>query len=103
MGHGIPDEPDAAKLQVVRDYLLRQFPACTLYDFYDHEHAAQQFTLEEGWGAVVHRVAVTVDVLQNLSGSALVDHLDAQALGRVLREHRGASVLVTSAGLSLQR
>ncbi len=44
------DAPDPAKIRVIREYLQGEFPGCVLYDFYEHEHTAQMFHVQNSQG-----------------------------------------------------
>src|SRR5437870_4465431 len=52
---------DETKIGVVRGYLQREFPLCTVYDFYDFQRNAQVFQLQDNHGKVTQLITMTAE------------------------------------------
>jgi hypothetical protein len=98
-----PDAPDAGKVLVVREYLQREFPACTVYDFYEHQRAAQVFHLQNSQGSLMHLAAVSDDFFEAQAEGDIRRFLEKNRLARALRDAGAADVLVTPAGVRVAK
>lgn len=98
-----PEAPDAAKVLVVREYLQQEFPGCTVYDFYEHQRAAQVFHLQNSQGSLMHQAAVSDDFFEAESERNIRRFLDKNRLARALRDAGSSDVLVTQGGIRVAK
>lgn len=98
-----PEEVDPARVRAVREYLQREFPTLSLYDFHAHERGVWVFQLQDNQGVLVHTAALAEDLLDGLSESQLQVFLDKHKLVRVLRQAGQAVVSITRSGLKIER
>jgi hypothetical protein len=94
---------DESKIRTVRDHLQREFPHCTIYDFYDLERAAQAFHLQNSQGRVSYLVFVAAEFLDERSDTAIRDFLDRHDLVGTLQRAGAADVMVTGEGVRIER
>ena len=97
------DAPDPAKIRVIREYLQGEFPGCVLYDFYEHEHTAQMFHVQNSQGDLMHVAAVSDDFLKTEAERDIRRFLEGNRLGRALRDAGPSSVLITPMGLRVTK
>ena len=97
------DAPDPAKIRVIREYLQGEFPGCVLYDFYEHEHTAQVFHVQNSHGDLMHVAAVSDDFLKTEAERDIRRFLESNRLGRALRDAGASSVLITPMGLRVTK
>jgi hypothetical protein len=97
------DAPDPAKIRVIREYLQGEFPGCVLYDFYEHEHTAQMFHVQNSQGDLMHVAAVSDDFLKTEAERDIRRFLEGNRLGRALRDAGPSSVLITPKGLRVTK
>lgn len=95
------DTFDETKIRAVRDYLQRELPQCSVYDFYDLERASQAFHLQNSQGRLVHLVFVASELLEDRSETELGRFLAEHRLSHVLRLAGHADVMVTGDGVSV--
>ena len=95
--------PEAAKLQVIRDYLQSEFAGSIVYDFYEHQRAAQLFQVKNGQGGVLHLAALSDDFFEAHAEADIRRALDRHRLGRALREAGASDVLVTAGGVRVAK
>jgi len=93
------DAPDPAKIRVVREYLQSEFAGAVVYDFYEHQRAAQVFQVQNNQGAVMHLATVSDDFFDANAEADIRGVLDRQRLARALRDAGPAGVLISAAGL----
>jgi hypothetical protein len=98
-----PDAPDAAKVLVVREFLQREFPGCTVYDFYEHQRAAQVFHLQNSQGSLMHLAVVSDDFFEVQAEGDIKRFLEKNRLARALRDAGSTDVLVTPAGVRVAK
>jgi hypothetical protein len=96
-------EVDEDVVRTVREYLQLEFPTAVVYDFFAHDRGVQMFQLQDSHGALIHSAAVTGDLLERGSESQMRSFLDKHKLARVLRQAGTAGVLLTKAGLRIER
>lgn len=97
------DAPDPAKIRVVREYLQSEFPGAVVYDFYEHQRAAQMFQVQNGQGAVMHLATVSDDFFDANAEGNIRSVLERQRLGRALRDAGPTGVLISAAGLRVAK
>jgi hypothetical protein len=92
---------DEAKLRAVRDYLQRELPHCSVYDFHDAERNAQAYHLQNSHGRLSHLVLVTVDFLEARSEREIRRYLEQHKLSHTLRQAGTSDVVVSGAGIKI--
>lgn len=99
------DKPgiDDAKIAAVREYLHREFPLCTIYDFHEFQRSAQVFQLQDNQGKVSQLATISVDFFEARRDSEIRSWLEKHKLAHALRQAGQAGVLVTSAGLQIEK
>ena len=98
-----PGEVDEDMVRTVREYLKGEFPTAVVYDFFVHDRGTQMFHLQDSQGALIHSAAVSGDLLERGTEPHLRAFLDKHKLARVLRESGAAAVMVTKAGLRIEK
>lgn len=98
-----PSAPDAAKIQVVRDYLQGEFPGCIVHDFYEHQRAAHVFQLQNSRGGLIHLAVVADDFFEAEAEGDIRHVLERNRLARALREAGRSDVLITGAGIRVTK
>ncbi|MBI2160697.1 MAG: hypothetical protein HYU25_10055 [Candidatus Rokubacteria bacterium] len=86
---------DEGKIGAVKEYLYSEFPLCTVYDFHEFERSAQVFQLQDNHGEVSQLATITADFFR--------PWLEKKKLAQALRQAGQAGVLVTSAGLQIEK
>ena len=94
---------DEAKIGAVKEYLHREFPLCTIYDFHEFERSAQVFQLQDNQGKVSQLATITVDFFEARRDGEIRPWLEKKKLAQALRQAGQAGVLVTSAGLQIEK
>jgi len=97
------DAPDPAKIRVVREYLQSEFAGAVVYDFYEHQRAAQVFQVQNNQGAVMHLAMVSDDFFDANAEADIRGVLDRQRVARALRDAGPAGVLMSAAGLRVAK
>ncbi|MBI4636652.1 MAG: hypothetical protein HY727_09930 [Candidatus Rokubacteria bacterium] len=93
----------AAKMRPVREYLQAAFPLCTVHDFYEASRPAQVFHVLDAAGQLVHQVVLVEEFLARHADEEIPAFLESQRLADTLRRAGHAAVLVTTAGLQVER
>ena len=96
-----PTALDDAKTGVVREYLQREFPMSTVYDFHDFQRNAQVFQLQDNHGKVMQLATLTAEFFDEHRESELRAWVEQHRLAQALRQAGQAGVLVTKAGLQV--
>ncbi len=94
---------DEAKIGAVKEYLQREFPLCTIYDFHEFERSAQVFQLQDNQGKMSQLATITVDFFEARRDGEIRPWLEKKKLAQALRQAGQAGVLVTSAGLQIEK
>ncbi|HLE98625.1 MAG TPA: hypothetical protein VI540_01920 [Gaiellaceae bacterium] len=94
---------DEVKIAAVKEYLHGEFPLCTIYDFHEFQRSAQVFQLQDNHGQVSQLATITVDFFQARDDGEIRPWLERKNLARALRQAGQAGVLVTSAGLQIEK
>ncbi len=94
---------DEAKIGAVKEYLHREFPLCTIYDFHEFERSAQVFQLQDNQGKMSQLATITVDFFEARRDGEIRPWLEKKKLAQALRQAGQAGVLVTSAGLQIEK
>jgi hypothetical protein len=99
------DKPaiDDAKIGAVREYLNREFPLCTIYDFHEFQRGAQVFQLQDNHGKVSQQATITAEFFEARRDSEIRPWFEKANLAQAMRQAGQAGVLVTNAGLQAER
>ena len=87
----------------MKEYLHREFPLCTIYDFHEFERSAQVFQLQDNQGKMSQLATITVDFFEARRDGEIRPWLEKKKLAQALRQAGQAGVLVTSAGLQIEK
>ena len=93
---------DEAKIGVVRGYLQREFPLCTVYDFYDFERNAQVFQLQDNHGKVTQLISMSAEFFDTHRDLEIRAWIEKHRLAQAMRQAGQAGVLVSQAGLQIE-
>jgi hypothetical protein len=94
---------DEVKIAAVKEYLHREFPLCTIYDFHEFQRSAQVFQLQDNHGQVLHLATIAVDFFQARDDGEIRLWLERKKLAQALRQAGQAGVLVTTAALQIEK
>jgi hypothetical protein len=94
---------DEAKIGVVRGYLQREFPLCTVYDFYDFQRNAQVFQLQDNHGKVTQLITMTAEFFDGHRDLEIRAWIEKHRLAQAMRQAGQAGVLVSQAGLQIEK
>ena len=96
-----PSAFDEGKTGVVREYLQREFPMSTVYDFHDFQRNAQVFQLQDNHGKVMQLAALTADFFDEHKEPGVRAWIEKHKLAQALRQAGQAGVLVNKDGLQV--
>jgi len=94
---------DETKIAVVRGYLQREFPLCTVYDFYDFQRNAQVFQLQDNHGKVTQLITMTAEFFDSHRDLEIRAWIEKHRLAQAMRQAGQAGVLVSQAGLQIEK
>src|SRR5438445_183767 len=94
---------DETKIGVVRGYLQREFPLCTVYDFYDFQRNAQVFQLQDNHGKVTQLITMTAEFFDGHRDLEIRAWIEKHRLAQAMRQAGQAGVLVSQAGLQIEK
>ena len=94
---------DETKIAVVRGYLQREFPLCTVYDFFDFQRNAQVFQLQDNHGKVTQLITMTAEFFDAHRDLEIRAWIEKHRLGQAMRQAGQAGVLVSQAGLQIEK
>ncbi len=94
---------DDSKISVVRAYLQREFPMSTVYDFHDFQRNAQVFQLQDNHGKVAQLTTMTAEFFDAHRDLEIRAWIEKNRLAYAMRQAGQAGVLVTPAGLQIER
>jgi hypothetical protein len=94
---------DESKIGVVRGYLQREFPLCTVYDFYDFQRNAQVFQLQDNHGKVTQLISMTAEFFDTHRDLEIRAWIEKHRLAHAMRQAGQAGVLVSQAGLQIEK
>jgi hypothetical protein len=94
---------DETKIAVVRGYLQREFPLCTVYDFYDFQRNAQVFQLQDNHGKVTQLITMTAEFFDGHRDLEIRAWIEKHRLAQAMRQAGQAGVLVSQAGLQIEK
>jgi hypothetical protein len=94
---------DEAKIAVVRGYLQREFPLCTVYDFHDFQRNGQVFQLQDNHGKVTQLITMTAEFFDGHRDLEIRAWIEKHRLAQAMRQAGQAGVLVSQAGLQIEK
>ena len=94
---------DETKIGVVQNYLQREFPLCTVYDFYDFQRNAQVFQLQDNHGKVTQLITMTAEFFDAHRDLEIRAWIEKHRLAQAMRQAGQAGVLVSQAGLQIEK
>jgi hypothetical protein len=94
---------DEAKIAVVRGYLQREFPLCTVYDFYDFQRNAQVFQLQDNHGKVTQLITMTAEFFDSHRDLEIRAWIEKHKVAHAMRQAGQSGVLVSQAGLQIEK
>jgi hypothetical protein len=94
---------DESKIAVVRGYLQREFPLCAVYDFYDFQRNAQVFQLQDNHGQVTQLISMTAEFFDAHRDLEIRAWIEKHRLAHAMRQAGQAGVLVSQAGLQIEK
>ena len=94
---------DEDKISVVRGYLQREFPLCTVYDFHDFQRNAQVFQLQDNHGKVTQLITMTAEFFDTHRDLEIRAWIEKHRLAQAMRQAGQAGVLVSQAGLQIEK
>jgi len=94
---------DETKIGVVRGYLQREFPLCTVYDFFDFQRNAQVFQLQDNHGKVTQLISMTAEFFDGHRDLEIRAWIEKHRLAQAMRQAGQAGVLVSQAGLQIEK
>ena len=94
---------DETKIAVVRGYLQREFPLCTVYDFYDFQRNAQVFQLQDNHGQVTQLITLTAEFFDTHRDLEIRAWIEKHRVAHAMRQAGQAGVLVSQAGLQIEK
>src|SRR5262245_10878084 len=94
---------DETKIGVVRGYLQREFPLCTVYDFFDFQRNAQVFQLQDNHGKVTQLITMTAEFFDSHRDLEIRAWIEKHRLAQAMRQAGQAGVLVSQAGLQIEK
>jgi len=94
---------DETKIAVVRGYLQREFPLCTVYDFFDFQRNAQVFQLQDNHGKVTQLITMTAEFFDGHRDLEIRAWIEKHRLAQAMRQAGQAGVLVSQAGLQIEK
>ena len=94
---------DETKIGVVRGYLQREFPLCTVYDFFDFQRNAQVFQLQDNHGKVTQLITMTAEFFDGHRDLEIRAWIEKHRLAQAMRQAGQAGVLVSQAGLQIEK
>ncbi|MBI2155838.1 MAG: hypothetical protein HYV94_10445 [Candidatus Rokubacteria bacterium] len=94
---------DEGKVGVVREYLQREFPMCTVYDFHEFQRDGQVFQIQDSHGKVVQLLTVTGEFLDDHREGEIRAWSEKHKLAQAMRQAGQAGVLLSKAGLVVDR
>jgi hypothetical protein len=94
---------DEDKISVVRGYLQREFPLCAVYDFHDFQRNAQVFQLQDNHGKVTQLITMTAEFFDAHRDLEIRAWIEKHRLAQAMRQAGQAGVLVSQAGLQIEK
>ena len=94
---------DEDKIAVVRGYLQREFPLCSVYDFYDFQRNAQVFQLQDTHGQVTQLISMTAEFFDTHRDLEIRAWIEKHRLAHAMRQAGQSGVLVSQAGLQMEK
>lgn len=99
------DKPsiDEMKINTVKDYLHREFPLCTIYDFFEFQRNGQVFQLQDSQGKVGQLATIAAEFFEARRGAEIGPWLEKHKLAHAMRQAGQAGVLVSATGVQVEK
>lgn len=94
---------DEGKIAAVKEYLHREFPLCTIYEFFEFQRNAQVFQLQDSQGKVSQITTITAEFFEGRREAEIRPWLEKHRLAHAMRQAGQAGVLVNAAGLHAEK
>jgi hypothetical protein len=94
---------DEEKIAVVRGYLQREFPLCSVYDFFDFQRNAQVFQLQDNHGKVTQLITMTAEFFDAHRDLEIRAWIEKHKVAHAMRQAGQSGVLVSQAGLQIEK
>jgi hypothetical protein len=94
---------DEGKIGAVKEYLHREFPLCTVYDFFEFERGAHVFQLQDNQGKVSQLSTVFLEFFEALRNAEIRPWLEKHKLAQAMRQAGQAGVRVSASGVEIVR
>ena len=91
------------RIAAVREYLHREFPMCTIYDFHELQGNAQVLQLQDNQGKVAYVVTIMFEFFDAHADSELRAVLERMRLAQAMRQAGQAGVLMTPSRIEFQK
>ena len=92
---------DEGKIEAVKEYLHREFPLCTVYDFFEFERGAHVFQLQDNQGKVSQLATVFLEFFEALRNAEIRAWLERHKLAQAMRQAGQAGVRVSASGVEI--
>ena len=92
---------DEGKIEAVKEYLHREFPLCTVYDFFEFERGAHVFQLQDNQGKVSQLATVFLEFFEALRNAEIRAWLEKHKLAQAMRQAGQAGVRVSASGVEI--
>jgi hypothetical protein len=99
------DKPaiDESKIRTVKEYMHREFPLCTIYDFFEFQRNAQVFQLQDNQGKVAQVATITAEFFEARRDPEIRPWLEKHRLAHAMRQAGEAGVLVAPNAVRTER
>ena len=92
---------DEGKIEAVKEYLHREFPLCTVYDFFEFERGAHVFQLQDNQGKVSQLATFFLEFFEALRNAEIRAWLEKHKLAQAMRQAGQAGVRVSARGVEI--
>jgi hypothetical protein len=92
---------DEGKIEVVKECLRREFPLCTVYDFFEFERGAHVFQLQDNQGKVSQLVTVFLEFFEARRNAEIRPWLEKHKLAQAMRQAGQVGVRVHASGVEI--
>jgi hypothetical protein len=94
---------DEQKIAAVKEYFHREFPLCTIYDFFEFQRNAQVFQLQDNHGKVAQLTTISADFFEARRDGEIRPWLEKHKLAQAMRQAGQAGVFVSASGLQIEK
>jgi len=87
----------------VKEYLHREFPLCTVHDFFEFERGAHVFQRQDNQGKVSQLALVFLEFFEALRNAEIRSWLAQHKLAQAMRQAGQVGVRVSASGVEIVR